>query len=67
MEGEGEVAGKDGTLWREGRIVIIYFVIERRRRSQILVDDSCTGQSQLHFLHKRNAGKWSRLELSSRR
>lgn len=27
MEGEGEVAGKDGTLWREGRIVIIYFVI----------------------------------------
>lgn len=31
-EGEGEVAGKDGTLWSEGRIVIIYFVMERKNK-----------------------------------
>lgn len=30
-EGEGEVAGKDGTLWSEGRIVIIYIVMEREK------------------------------------
>lgn len=65
-EGEGEVAGKDGTLWSEGRIVIIYFVMEREKM-YIPVDGSCIGQSRLHFLRKRNAGKWFCLEPLSHR
>ena len=31
MEGDGEVAGKEGALWTEGRIVIIYLVMGRHK------------------------------------
>ena len=51
---------------RANRHNLFRYLLREGEGAKILVDDSCTGQSQLHFLHKRNAGKWSRLELSSR-
>lgn len=35
MEGDGEVAGKEGALWTEGRIVIIYHVMGRHKGANL--------------------------------